>query len=130
MGNSKPPASLPDLNLQPQERDLPQTDSKANKVDQGGILLSQPLSQWTLPASLSVLSTVRSVFQVDKFFQGASPHPVSPAPSGNHTSNCPDHFFIYRLAFSSKNKPRTQGYPVANSLKQLCISSLRMIALS
>lgn len=129
MGNSKPPASLPDLNLQPQERDLPQTDSRANKVDQGGILLSQPLSQWTLPAS-PVLSTAHSVFQVDKFSQGAGPCPVSPAPSGNHTSNCQDHFFNYRLAFSSKNKPRTQGYPVANSLNQLCISSLRMIALS
>lgn len=58
LGTSQPPASLPDLKLQPQERDLPKTDSKGNT------LLSQPLGQWTLPASLSVLSTCVVSFKV------------------------------------------------------------------
>lgn len=99
LGNSTPPASLPHRNLQPQERDLPKTDSKGNPPTKEHSLLPPGLSQWTLPAPLSAH---HCVFQGDQL-PGAGAGPMSPAPlSVSHTSDCQGHFFIYKLIFSSK----------------------------
>lgn len=97
------------------------------RVSSSSYTASQPVD----PAcfSLAEHSTLPSVLPVNRLSQGAGAGPMSPAPSVlSHMSDCQDHFFIYRLTFSLINKPRTQREPIANSLDQQCISSLRMIA--